>query len=418
MFMKSRTFLQGALILTLSSLLFVQGALAQGQSRANRNDDEAPPANDIDARTGEIMQEAIEFLNMEQYAQARAKLGELNVDRLSPYERSRVEMLFFNLDITDENYAGARQHMEAAIASGGMNDQDVSQGRYQLAQLWMQEEKWTEGAAALEEWLKTAVNPNGGVYYLLAAAYYNLDNFDAALPHIRKAVDMTPTPQEGWLQLLSAMLLQKEDYQAALPVVQRQVNMFPTKKVYWMQLSQIYATLEDYENGLIIMQLANHAGLLTEGTEFQRLADMMMVEEMPYSAGMTLEKAIEEKKIEPTLKEWESLANMWVAAREFRKAIPVYDRAGSMSDNGNNYLRLGEVNVQLAEWGPAADALKKAIDKGGLRDTAYAQFMLGTALYYQENYREAKEWFQRSESSNQYRQNSRGYIQVIDSKLR
>jgi len=417
MFIKIKTILQGTLVLSLSSILMVQGALAQGGSRADRKDDDAPPANQIDQRTGETLTEAIEFLNNDQNAEARAKLGELTLDRLSPYERSRVEQMFFSLDVQEENYPGARQHMEAAINSGGLNDQEISQGRYQLAQLYMQEEKWAEGAKALEDWLKTAATPNGGVYYLLAAAYYNLDNFDAALPHARKAVEMTETPQEGWLQMLSALLLQKEQYKDALPVIQRQVNMFPTKKVYWMQLSSVHAQLEDMSNALVIMQMAYHAGLLSEGSEFQRLADFMMVNDMPYNAGELVTKAIDEKKIEPDLKTWESLSNSWVAAREFRKALPVLERAGQLSDNGNNMLRLGEVNIQLSDWGPAADALEKALNKGGLRDAAYAQLMLGIALYNQEKLSEAKTWFERASNSQSQRNTARGYIQLIDSKL-
>ena len=417
MFMKIKTLLQGTLVLTLSSILMVQGALAQGGSRADRKDDEAPPTNQIDQRTGEILTEAIEFLNNDQNAQARAKLGELTLDRLSPYERSRVEQMFFSLDVQEENYPGARQHMEAAINSGGLNDQEISQGRYQLAQLYMQEEKWAEGAKALEDWLKTAASPNGGVYYLLAAAYYNLDNFDAALPHARKAVEMTETPQEGWLQMLSALLLQKEQYKDALPVIQRQVNMFPTKKVYWTQLSSVHAQLEDMSSALVIMQMAYHAGLLSEGSEYQSLADFMMVNDMPYSAGELITKAIDEKKIEPDLKTWESLSNSWIAAREFRKAVPILARAGQLSGNGNDFLRLGEVNIQMSEWGPAAEALEEALNKGGLRDAAYAQLMLGISLYNQDKLREAKTWFERAANSQSQSKTARGYIQLIDSKL-
>jgi tetratricopeptide (TPR) repeat protein len=307
--------------------------------------------------------------------------------------------------------------MEAAINSGGLNDQEISQGRYQLAQLYMQEEQWAEGAKALEDWLKTAATPNGGVYYLLAAAYYNLDNFDAALPHARKAVDMTETPQEGWLQMLSALLLQKEQYKDALPVIQRQVNMFPTKKVYWTQLSSVHAQLEDMSSALVIMQMAYHAGLLSEGSEYQRLADFMMVNDMPYSAGELITKAIDEKKIEPDLKTWESLSNSWIAAREFRKAVPILARAGQLSGNGNDFLRLGEVNIQMSEWGPAAEALEEALNKGGLRDAAYAQLMLGISLYNQDKLREAKTWFERAANSQSQSKTARGYIQLIDSKL-
>jgi tetratricopeptide (TPR) repeat protein len=75
------------------------------------------------------------------------------------------------------------------------------------------------------------------------------------------------------------------------------------------------------------------------------------------------------------------------------------------------------VNIQLSDWGPAADALEKALNKGGLRDAAYAQLMLGIALYNQEKLSEAKTWFERASNSQSQRNTARGYIQLIDSKL-
>ena len=52
------------------------------------------------------------------------------------------------------------------------------------------EEKWREGAAALEEWFRTAQNPNGAAYYLLAVAYYQQEDYKRALVPAQKAVDL------------------------------------------------------------------------------------------------------------------------------------------------------------------------------------------------------------------------------------
>ena len=72
--------------------------------------------------------------------------------------------------------------LQKAIDSGGLNTVEIDQARYQSAQLYMQEEKWKEGAAALEEWFKSAANPNSAAYYLLAVAYYQQDDYAKALP--------------------------------------------------------------------------------------------------------------------------------------------------------------------------------------------------------------------------------------------
>jgi beta-lactamase regulating signal transducer with metallopeptidase domain len=123
--------------------------------------------NIIDPQAGGILRDAIKLENSKNDSAARAKLDALNLSRLSPDEHSHVEQMYFNLDVRGKNYAGARQHMENAIASGGMTAEKLSSARYQLAQLWLQEEKWAEAAEALEEWLANETDPKGR--YLLPA---------------------------------------------------------------------------------------------------------------------------------------------------------------------------------------------------------------------------------------------------------
>lgn len=402
------------LALALSQAIFAQG----GGRAGNNNDEEASNAPTIDARTGEILTEAIEFLNADDNAAARAKLGELNLERLSPYEKSRVEQMLASLDFGEENFDGARSHMQAAIDSGGLNEQEDSQARYQIAQMFMSEERWPEGAAAMEQWIASTPMVTSGPYYLLAVAYYSQDKFDEALPHARKAVELTSPPQESWLQLVQALLLQKEDYQGALVVLKQMVNLFPDKKVYWLQLSSVYATLEDFENALVIMQFAYYSGMLTEDAELRRLADMMMVQDMPFAAATVLAAAGDKKLITTDVKYYESLANSWVAAREYKNALPVLGSAAELAENGNTYVRLGEVNMQLEEWDAAAVAIKSGLDKGDLRDQAYAQLMLGISLYNQEKYTEARTFLERARSSDNQKNTANGYIQLIESKVR
>lgn len=397
--------------------LFVFASTSIYAQRAGENDEEAPAADGtIDQQTGKILSEAIEFLNNDQFVEARARLGDLRVDRLSPFERSRLEQLLFSLDMNDENYEGARSHLQAAIDSGGLNPQESSTMRYQMAQLWFQEEKWVEGAAAMEAWIATEPNPNSGAYYLLAAAYYYQELFDRALPNAQKAVDLAETPQESWLSMLAALLIQKEDYSAALEVVKRMVNMFPDKKNYWMQLSGLYTTLDDYANGLIVMEFANYGGMLTEASDIRRLADLYQLQEMPYRAAVLMEAALADGKVEKNLRSYEGLANNWIAAREFEKAVPILGLAAEMSDNGALYQRMGEVNIQIEEWEACVDAFDNALDKGELRDAGYVQLMMGVCYYNLERYDEARTWLGRAANVAAHRSQANGYIQMIDSK--
>jgi len=407
---------RGGILVTLAVLATSSNLYAQRAAEGD-GEEEAADVGTISEQNGRILSEAIEFLNMEQYAEARARLSDMRLDRLSPFERSRYEQLMFNLDMINEDYPAARGHLQAAIDSGGLNPQEVSTMRYQMAQLFVQEEKYPEAAAALEAWLATEPMPNSAAYYLLAASYYYQELYDKALPPAQKAVELAgESPQEGWLSMLSSLLILKEDYAGAIPVLRRMVNLFPEKKAHWQQLSQLYIQVEDYKTGLVVMEFANHGGMLTEDREIRQLSDLYMMQEMPYRSALLLESALEEEKIEENLRAYESLANAWVASREFEKAVPVLGQAAELSDNGALYERMGEVLVQLENWEESIAAFENAIDKGDLRDTAYVQYLIGFSYFNLERYNEARTWLQRAANSEEHRQNSRSMLQLIDSK--
>jgi tetratricopeptide (TPR) repeat protein len=399
-----------------TSLALGASALAQqsGGSRAN-SEGEAPPTN-IDAQTGKILNEAIELLNMEQYAQANAKINTLKLDQLSPYERGKVEQIMFNIAYSQDKFEEARGHLQKAIDSGGLNAVEIDQARYQSAQLYMQEEKWKEGAAALEEWFKTAANPNSAAYYLLAVAYYQQDDFNRALAPAQKAVELMDKPNENWLQMLSALRLQREEFKEAVPILQQLVTVAPEKKTYWMQLSSIYGQMEDYPNALAIMQLAHSAGLVTEDSEVRRLADLLLFNDVPYRGAQVLESAIEKKQVNLDDKLYEKLANCWIAAGEFDKSLAPLQRAAEMSSTGDTFIRLGEVQVQREDWPAAIAAVQRGVEKGQLKDPGNAQLMLGIAHYSQKDYAAARPFFQRARQSDKHRQIADSYLQAIEAQ--
>ena len=392
--------------------VFAQGS--SGSSRAGGEKKESAPT--IDVATGKALNTAIEALTAEKYADAQAAIATLKLDKLSPYERGKVEQILFNISYAQEKYGEARQHLQKAIDSGGLNEQEISTAKYQGAQLYMTEEKWKEGAAALEEWFKTAPNPNSAAYYLLAVAYYQMENYNKALPPAQKAVELMDKPQEGWISMLLALYLQKDQYKEAIPLLQRLINLVPDKKTYWMQLSAVYGQMEDYPNALAIMQLAYGAGLVSEDSEVRRLADLLLFNEVPYRGAQVLEAGIEKKIVKMDDKLYEKLANCWIAAGELEKSLQPLAKGAELASTGELYVRLGEVNIQREDWAAATAALDKGLNKGQLKDAANAQMLMGIALYNQKKLSEAKTWFQRSAQSEKHRQMSRGYLQLIESK--
>jgi predicted Zn-dependent protease len=116
---------------------------------------------------------AQDSLDLQRYDEARMILSHLNPKRLNPAERSRIAQLLAAIDQAEGNLGAAREHLLEAIADGGLTPEEATKVRYQVAQLYIAEEKWGEGARLLEEWLQT-VEARPAPYYLLGIAYYQL----------------------------------------------------------------------------------------------------------------------------------------------------------------------------------------------------------------------------------------------------
>ena len=393
-----------------------QNVSQEGTSRAgNRNAEPAAPVNDIDSQTARILNEAIELMSAENYAGAAQKVGTLQLERLSPYERGTAERILFNIAYGQDRYEEARGHLQKAIDSGGLNAQQIDEARYQSAQLYIQEEKWREAAAALEEWFETAANPNSAAYYMLTVAYYQQEDLERALPPAKKAVElMDPAkPNESWLNMLSALHLQRDEFREAVPVLQQLIEVAPGKKIYWMQLSQVYGQLEDYPNALASMQLAYQLELVTEDAEVRRLADLLVFNGVPYRGGQVLEAAIEQKIVTLDEKLYEKLANCWIAAGELEKSIAPLQRAAELAPTGDAFVRLGEVHAQQRDWPAAIAAIQRGIDKGDLKDAANAELWLGIANYSQKRFDAAVPFFQRARQSDKYSRVAASYLDAI-----
>ena len=419
----NHAFFAALAIAVLGSSLLAGPAAAQQSSASRTRQGQGQGENEgggsqqaIDAVTAKALNTAIEALNMEKYAEAQAAIDMLKLDKLSPYERSKVEQILFNIAYAQEKYDEARDHLKKSIDAGGLNEQEVSQARYQSAQLYLQQEKWKEGAAALEDWFKTAQNPNSAAYYLLAVAYYELQDYGRSLPNAKKAIELTDKPQESWLQLLLALYLQKDQYNDAIPLLTKLIEIAPEKKTYWIQLSSVYGQVEDFKNALGVMQLAYGAGLLTEEAEYQRLADLLVFNEVPYRAGQVLEKAIKENKVQASEKMYEKLADSWIAAGELDKAVEPLQKGADLSKSGDLLVRLGQVQMQRQDWDGAKASIERGISKGQLKDTAAAQLLMGIVLFNEKKLGEARTWFARAQQSPKQRGMAENYIKIIDAQ--
>lgn len=372
----------------------------------------------IKPRTGKAFEKARVSLDAEKYADAERVLGKLNLKRLSPFERAQTLRLYGYVAYGKEDHDAAIEHLNGALAEQALQPSDQADVIFQVAQIQAMKQRWKDVIATLEPWFEVVERPNSTGYYLLALSYFQLGDLDAALLPAKKAVEIAKVPQQVWLQLLLAIHLTKKDFASAAPVLYSLISYYPNAgKGYWLQLSAVYGANGDNERALGVLELAHRKGILTEDRDLRRLLELMLFQGIPSRAAQILEKEIADKRVAEDTQAYELLSNSFLLAKELPKAEEPLARAAELAPKGELYVRLAQVHLMQEEWQAAADALRKAFEKGGLDDPASVQLLLGFSLYNERKLSEARTWFSRAQQSAAARAQAETWLERIDREL-
>jgi len=359
--------------------------------------------------------EAQEALDAGQTAEAREILETLREkeSRLNDHEKALLYQTYGYLEAGEERYSEAVGYLEKCLAQKALPDAGQLQTLYNLAQLYLATERFPEAVKALSQWLRASKERPSPTLYMLAAAYYQDGKRDKALTPAILAVRKAEKPKEAWLQLLLSLYVERREYEKAQPVLEKLTDLYP-KKVYWMQLAAIYGELEQEKKSLAALELVYTQGLMDKDDELRRLARLYVYHELPYLGAQVMEKGLADGIIEQDSEAYEILANAWMRAREFDRAIaPLTEAAGSAED-GKLFLRLGQAYAEKEDWGAAASALKQAISKGGLDEQGTASLLLGVAFFNQDQLEPARRHFARAAQHEKTRKDAEQWMKLID----
>ena len=116
------------------------------------------------------------------------------------------------------------------------------------------------------------------------------------------------------------------------------------------------------------------------------LAQSMAGSDAPYQGAKILKKGMEEGIVEEKAENLERLTQMYLMASEYELALEPARKAAEMGESGDAYDYLGYIYVMLHDYKNAADAIKMALQRGGLEDPGETQLFLARALLEIEDY--------------------------------
>jgi tetratricopeptide (TPR) repeat protein len=413
-----------ALLLLLALLLHmpIQAANAQAPERetidleALRKDRRGKAGKyPVATRISRYLGAAAEAVDEGDVEKGKRLLNKLRPKRLNPYERALVYRILAYIAYGADESEEAIGYFKKVLAEETLPIRDETKVRFNIAQLYASIQQWREVITWLNRWLLYVEEPDPLGFYLMSIAYYQLQDFDSAIVQANKAIELSPEPREAWLRLLAALYSQNQDYEHSAPVLEELVLRFP-KKQYWVQLSLIYGARDDYRLSLAVQQVAYTQGLLTEDKELRRLARSYLYHDLPFPAANVLAKGIEDGSITADAKAYELLANSLIAAREYERSLPPLRKAAERSENGDLFVRLGQVHMQREEWGEASGFLEKAIEKGDLKDPGNAVLLLGITYYNDKHPDRARRAFQRARKHESARSAANGWITHLETE--
>jgi tetratricopeptide (TPR) repeat protein len=391
----------------------------KGRSWGRSDDEEewgADKPQEMGARLTKKYLAGYELYSQEQYDSAIKLLSGIRMTRLNEYEKAKIYQMLAFCTYGKSDLKGAREYMQLALAEDAFPADQQADLQFNIARMYVAEQDWDNVIANLKLWFEMVEEPNSGAYNLMALAYFQKKDYEAALGPASKAVELAPRPNEGWIRLLLALRLMRQEYAESVPLLEAMVTHFP-KKMYWLQLSTVHGALGSYERALVPLQLAYAQDLLDTDAELRRLAQLLTFLELPYRAALVLDEGIENGAIASDVDGWEMLSNSWIAAREYEKAVTPLATAARLDPTGDLYVRLAQVHIQREKWSAATEALAKGIKKGELEKPGDAVLLMGIAHYSNKAALTARSWFVRARGYADVRKEADTWVQYVDREL-
>ena len=267
---------------------------------------------------------------------------------------------------------------------------------YTLAQLSYVQENYNDALYYMEVWITKATNPSSAPRFFLATVYYQMKDYNKAVEQMELGVQIaqergTTITEQNW-SLLTFLYFEKEDWPNVIRVLKILVEEFP-KREHWVRLAGVYGQEGFEKEQLYTLEAAYTADFLEKQTDFTNLAGLLMQEEVPYRAAKVLEDGLEREAVTRDAKNLQSLGQAWQLAQEVDKAIPVFEEAAGMADDGKIYERLSYLYLESDQYEKCVDSATGALDKGGLRKDQTVYIVKGMCLYNQNKLSPARTAF-------------------------
>ena len=401
---------------------FVSTATAQDASKNERETRKTPALRN---NIYEKLAEAQAFAEAKQYVEAEAVLNDMldatsKKSRLNRYELANVYNTYAYLRYAVEDYDGALDYYQKVIDQRPEIPLALEINTlYTVAQLYFLQENWRKGIDTLNTWMSVTDTPSTNAYVLLANGYFQLKDYDKSLSNIQIAIDREESagkvPKEQWYNLARFIHFDRDNFREALNVLELLIMYYP-KKQYWVQASHLYGEEKDEARQLALLEATYEQNLLDRSQDIVLISQLYLQAEVPYPAARAMEKGLADDIVEKESKNYELAGVAWRQAQEVTKSLPMLEAAASKSEKGELYARLGNVYLDVDKNKEAVEALKRGLDRGGVKRPDQARLALGMAYFNLGDFNAARRAFREARKDKRARSYADQWLKYITSE--
>ena len=316
------------------------------------------------------------------------------------------------------DFKQSQLYLLQAINIEGLKLDTRQQLRASLGFSYFREEEYKKAISIMHAYIDASEkNASAGVYALLAASYYGLEEFQLGLPFIEKACSLSKKPKEHWLQMAFTGHYQNKAFAKSLSYVNQLVFYYPNKKDYWNQKSGLHQLLENYPKAALSRALMHTQKLLNKESEFINFGQLMASQGNPYAVGLALKEAVLSKTIEPTEKVLRLEYQAWLQAKEMNRALDSLQTIYLKFNEAKDGITLMQFYLDKENW-KGVNNLSESLLGAGIKeaDKGRVLVMSGISLHKLNNDRKALLQLSQAVSIEETSSQAKGWMNYIKQK--
>jgi tetratricopeptide (TPR) repeat protein len=331
------------------------------------------------------LKEAHDDLNAKKFPEAIAKLKEADgTAGKTPYDQHLINDMLAFAYIKTTDYADAAKAMEAELDDGFTTPSEQQQKTRALAAMHYQLKNYdkaiefgqraVKGGFAEEETRKIV-----GQSYYLKGDWKNTLKFEEGM--VDASIKAGASPNSEALQLVLSACVKMDDTACTTKALEKLVTYYP-KPEYWSNLlfGMMKETANSDANTLQTFRLMSEVDVLKSADDYIELAQLAMDAGSPGEAQRALQRGFDKNVFADQRNKEKAQRLLDKAKAKAAADQPTLDKIAKQADaapTGQQNAGMGLAYLGYGQYDKAVDEYTKAITKGGLKNQAETQLMLG-----------------------------------------